>query len=209
VLAADRILAPLPADVRFDVERAPCLHAFPDEGLPGKLRHFLEAGPAPVYVGFGSMTDPDPGSTTRRLLDAIAGLGVRAVLSRGWAGLGDGPMPEDVFVTGPVSHAHLFPHVAVVVHHGGAGTTTTAARAGVPQVVVPHVLDQYYWAKRVADLGLGPPPLARRGLEPAGLVRAVGETLAAEVIADRARALGSQLRSEADRWPGAERLLTR
>jgi vancomycin aglycone glucosyltransferase len=160
-------------------------------------------------VGFGSMTDPDPGSTTRRLLDAIAGLGVRAVLSRGWAGLGDGPMPEDVFVTGPVSHAHLFPHVAVVVHHGGAGTTTTAARAGVPQVVVPHVLDQYYWAKRVADLGLGPPPLARRGLEPAGLVRAVGETLAAEVIADRARALGSQLRSEADRWPGAERLLTR
>ena len=41
------------------------------------------------------------------------------------------------------------------MHHGGAGTTTTAARAGAPQVVVPRIVDQPYWAGRVADLGIG------------------------------------------------------
>lgn len=45
--------------------------------------------------------------------------------------------------------------MAAVVHHGGAGTTTTAARAGAPQVVVPQIADQPYWASRVADLGIG------------------------------------------------------
>jgi vancomycin aglycone glucosyltransferase len=45
--------------------------------------------------------------------------------------------------------------VGAVVHHGGAGTTTTAARAGVPQVVVPQMADQPYRAGRVADLGIG------------------------------------------------------
>jgi vancomycin aglycone glucosyltransferase len=49
----------------------------------------------------------------------------------------------------------LFGRVAAVVHHGGAGTTTTAARAGPPQVVVPQMVDQPYWAGRVADLGIG------------------------------------------------------
>jgi hypothetical protein len=38
---------------------------------------------------------------------------------------------------------------------GGGGTTTLAARAGAPQLVIPQVLDQPYWARRVADLGIG------------------------------------------------------
>ena len=75
-------------------------------------------------------------------------------MSRGWAGLGDVPLPEHVFCVGPVAHARLFPRTALVVHHGGAGTTTTTARAGVPQLVIPHAVDQYYWGGRVAELGL-------------------------------------------------------
>ena len=41
------------------------------------------------------------------------------------------------------------------MHHGGAGTTTTAAKAGAPQVIVPQLADQPYWAGRVAELGIG------------------------------------------------------
>jgi UDP:flavonoid glycosyltransferase YjiC (YdhE family) len=62
--------------------------------------------------------------------------------------------------------------VATVIHHGGAGTTTAAASAGVPQVIVPHLLDQFYWAHRIERLGLGP-----RGL-PESLVTA-------DILADR------------------------
>ena len=59
-------------------------------------------------------------------------------------------------MTRAVPHDLVLPRVAAAVHHGGAGTTTAVARAGVPQVVLPHILDQFYWAHRVAELGLGP-----------------------------------------------------
>jgi sterol 3beta-glucosyltransferase len=61
-----------------------------------------------------------------------------------------------VLAVGAVSHADVLPRVALAVHHGGAGTTTAVARAGVPQVILPHILDQYYWAHRVETLGVGP-----------------------------------------------------
>ena len=66
---------------------------------------------------------------------------------------------DDVLVLDEMPHACVLPRVAAAVHHGGAGTTTAAASAGVPQVVLPHLLDQYYWAAQVERLGLGPRPL--------------------------------------------------
>lgn len=45
--------------------------------------------------------------------------------------------------------------MAAIVHHGGAGTTMAATRSGMPQVIVPQIADQPYWAGRVADLGIG------------------------------------------------------
>jgi vancomycin aglycone glucosyltransferase len=88
-------------------------------------------------------------------IDAIRAKGRRAILHRGWADLALTDDHDDCFVVGEVNHQALFPRVAAVVHHGGAGTTTTAAKAGVPQVVVPQIADQPYWAGRVADLGIG------------------------------------------------------
>ncbi len=197
VLAADHELAPCPRDCPFEVEQVPCLHPLRGAALPPKLEAFLEQGPPPVYLGFGSMTDPDPGATTRALLEALTRLGCRALISRGWAGLADGPLPEGVLAIGPVSHAELFPRLAAVVHHGGAGTTTTAARAGVPQIVVPHVFDQFYWARRVAELGIGPPGPRRSRLAAAPLAESLAATLDNEVLLERARELGARLRSRA------------
>lgn len=198
LLAVDRELAEAPADAPFVVDQIPCLHPFdPDEALPPKLEAFLAGGPPPLYLGFGSMPDPRPGETTRRLLEALARRGTRAVIARGWAGLGEGPLPEGVFVTDPVPHAALFPRTAGVVHHGGAGTTATAARAGVPQLVMPHVLDQFYWARRVERLGLGPPAVRRRDFTPERLADALAELADNEVLAERARDLGERLRLRA------------
>jgi vancomycin aglycone glucosyltransferase len=157
VLAVDRPLASLPADCPIPAAQIPCLHPRNGEPLPEKLERFLAAGPAPVFLGFGSMPDPDPAATTERLLRAIDTLGCRALISRGWAGLGEVALPETVMAIGAVSHAQLFPRMAAVVHHGGAGTTHTAARAGVPQIAIPHVLDQFYFARRVHELGVGAP----------------------------------------------------
>ncbi len=96
-----------------------------------------------------------------------------------------------------MSHPELLARCAAVVHHGGAGTTTTAARSGAPQLVVPHLADQFYWGRRVVQLGLGAPPIRRSRLDSAGLVAALGAMLDNEVVAERAREVGERLRAEA------------
>jgi UDP:flavonoid glycosyltransferase YjiC (YdhE family) len=161
--------------------------------LPPKLESFLQAGPPPVYLGFGSMVDPGPARTTRLLLEAIERAECRAILARGWAGLGDGPLPDSVFRAGPLPHANLFPRLAAVIHHGGAGTTTTAARSGIPQIVIPHFLDQYYWGHRTHLLGVSPPPLPRVKLSADRLAELISATLDNEFLANRARELAERL----------------
>jgi UDP:flavonoid glycosyltransferase YjiC (YdhE family) len=186
VVAVDRELARVPEDCPFEVDQIDCLHALAGEPLPSKLEAFLEQGPPPVYFGFGSMPDTSPARSTRILLEAIRAVGCRALISEGWAGLGEGALPEGALRVGSVTHAHLFPRVAAVVHHGGAGTTTTAARCGVPQVVVPHTADQFYWGRRVETLGLGPPPLPRKRLTASALAETLSATLDNEWLRSRA-----------------------
>jgi hypothetical protein len=139
-LAADPTLGPWQEPADLDVVQTGGW-ILPDERLlPAELVAFLDAGTPPVYVGFGSM--PMRASTD-------------VASSRGWADLALIDDRDDCFAVGEVNQQALFGRVAAVVHHGGAGTTTTAARAGAPQVVVPQVVDQPYWAGRVADLGFG------------------------------------------------------
>ena len=97
------------------------------------------------------------------LIAAARAVGRRAVISHGWGNLDVIDRGADCIAIGDVDHAKLFPRVAAVVHHGGAGTTTAAASAGAPQLVVPHLYDQHYWANRVRRLGIGVAgPLAAR-----------------------------------------------
>jgi vancomycin aglycone glucosyltransferase len=209
LLAAETILAPLARDLERDVVTIGCLHPFDAQPLPPKLEAFLEAGDPPVYIGFGSMPDPDPRAATRVVLAAVERAGVRAVLSRGWAGLGGAELAGNAIEVGPVCHANLFARVAAVVHHGGAGTTTTAARAGAPQILVPHVADQFHWAHRVRRLGLGPPAIARRRLSEARLAEAIAALRDNEILAERAAEVGARLRAElAARPDPAERALS-
>jgi UDP:flavonoid glycosyltransferase YjiC (YdhE family) len=193
VLAVDRPFAPLPADCPIPAVQMPCLHPRGGDPLPEKLERFLAAGPAPVYFGFGSMPDHDPRATTELLIGVSDRIGCRALISRGWAELGDVALPEHVMIVGDVSHARLFTRTAAVVHHGGAGTTHSAVRAGVPQIVVPHLLDQFYFARRVHELGVGPPAIPRKRLTVSRLVETLRATLDNEHLAERAADLGHRL----------------
>ncbi|MER5321583.1 glycosyltransferase [Streptosporangium roseum] len=173
--------------------------------LPAELTAFLDAGTPPVYVGFGSMPMNASTDAARVAIEAVRAQGRRALVGRGWADLALIDDRDDCFVVGEVNQQALFGRVAAVVHHGGAGTTTTAARAGAPQVVVPQVADQPYWAGRVAGLGIGaahdgPAPTfeslsaaLRTSLTPetraraaavAGTVRTDGATVAAKLLLD-------------------------
>ncbi len=173
-----------------------------------RLRAFVAAGSPPVYVGFGSMPTGDPDRLLGDVMTAFDERGVRGVIGSGLAGLGRTPpagLPDSVLVVEGAPHEWLFPRCAAVVHHGGAGTTAAALRAGVPQVVVPHIADQPYWGRRVHDLGVGAAPIARKDLTAARLAAALGVALADEARS-AAYLLGTRIGSE-DGVGDAARLL--
>ena len=77
--------------------------------------------------------------------------------------------------------------MAAVIHHGGAGTTAAGAISGVPQIIVPHILDQYYWGHKVYKSHLGPKPIWRSKLTSKNLAGAVKECLSNDLIQQSAR----------------------
>ena len=193
ILAMEPELAPLPpewphADVIGYLD--------PGEGdpLPAEVEAFLADGPAPVYIGFGSMPDPHPHKTTALFVEATRRAGVRAIISRGWASFG-GELSENCCVVGPVSHSRLFARVAAVVHHGGAGTTAEAARAGKPQLIVPHVADQFYFGEQVHALGIGVAPIRRSRLRAAILAERLTELVSDARLREQAAQLGETIRA--------------
>ncbi len=204
-LAADPTLGPWRQPADLDVVQTGAWVRPDDRPLPADLEAFLDAGEPPVYVGFGSMPMRDSQDVARAAVEAVRAQGRRALLSSGWADLALIDDRDDCFTVGEVNQQALFRRVAAVVHHGGAGTTTTAALAGAPQVVVPQMADQPYWACRVAELGIGaahdgPTPSAeslsgalRTALTPetraraaavAGTIRVDGATVAATLLVD-------------------------
>lgn len=160
------------------------------------LRAFLDAGPPPVYVGFGSMAGRDPARLARTVIEALTRAGLRGVLARGWGGLEAQAVPAHVHLIDEAPHDRLLPLMAAVVHHGGAGTTAAALLAGRPSVICPFFGDQPFWGRLVHQAGLGPAPLAQARLTPARLAAALHEAVCAEPMRLKAAALGERLRAE-------------
>lgn len=155
LLASDPVLWPwLKTDLCDAVQTGAWI--LPDtRPLPPDLEAFLNAGSPPVYVGFGSMSMQSAKDAAHVAIGAIRAQGRRIVLARGWAEMERFDGGGDCFLTGDVNQQALFPRMQAVIHHGGAGTTTTAARAGAPQLIVPQIVDQPFWAERIAALGAG------------------------------------------------------
>lgn len=189
-LATDPVLAPAAPAAGMEVVQTGAWMLSDQTPLPDDLESFLADGAPPIYLGFGSMRASD--QTGHKLIEAARVLGLRAILSSGWAGLTPGDIGKNCLVVGDVNHLKLFSRVAAVVHHGGAGTTSTAARAGKPQVIIPHNYDQFYWAERVRQLGIGVSGPTRDDLTVDALVQALGECLRPE-FAERSMALAGQM----------------
>ena len=163
---------------------------------PTDLVAFLQAGPAPVYIGFGSMGNRNPEKTTKLALRALELSGQRGVLASGWSGMSQTNLPHTVYMLKSIPHSWLFPQMAAVVHHGGAGTTAAGLRAGVPSIITPFFGDQPFWGQRVAKLGVGPTPIPKKRLTAEKLAEAITQAVTDNAMRQRAAELGEKIRTE-------------
>jgi sterol 3beta-glucosyltransferase len=162
----------------------------------GDLAAFLDAGPPPVYIGFGSMVTRDPAAKTALAVEALRLSGQRGVIAAGWAGLRTAKLPDTIHLLGQAPHDWLFPRMSAVVHHGGAGTTAAGLRAGRPTVIAPFFGDQPFWGRRVQALGVGPAPLPQKRLTAEALAAAIRAVVSDDGTRTRAAALGERIRAE-------------
>jgi sterol 3beta-glucosyltransferase len=193
-------ILPVPADLPEHVHVTGYWFLPPSPGWQPspELSAFLGAGPAPVYIGFGSMGNPETAEdTTALVLEALAQSGQRGILASGWSGLGkNSKVSEKVFVLESAPHVWLLPQMSAVVHHGGVGTTGAGMRAGVPNIVIPHFADQFFWGKQVAALGVGPRPIPRKKLTAEKLAQAITQAINNESMRAKAAEIGQTIRNE-------------
>lgn len=191
-------LLPVPADFppHVHVTGSWFLEAATPWEPPAALTAFLQAGPPPVYVGFGSTGGRGAEQRARIVLDALAQAGQRGVLARGWGGLATGALPNTAYALDEAPHDWLFPRMAAVVHHGGSGTTAAGLRAGKPTVICPSFGDQPFWGRLVAERGLGPEPIPQLKLSASRLAEAIRTAATDPAMGQRAAALGEQIRAE-------------
>lgn len=157
------------------------------------LLDFLAAGEPPIYAGFGSPSGFIRAKALRALIDAVAGR--RALFGAGWSQIDVSVLPANFHVVRDVPHEWLLPQVSVAIHHGGAGTTHTAARAGVPQIILPIGGDHHFWASRVAMRGIAP-PYTRGARLNARAIAAMIEFSQRDATRHNARALSEAMGSE-------------
>jgi sterol 3beta-glucosyltransferase len=167
-----------------------------EEDIPAEVRRFLDSGPAPVFIGFGSAVPHDNEKLAAIAVDALRQNGRRGIVSMGKTALASGQDAQDILPVETVSHRWLFPRMGAVVHQGGAGTTGAGLRAGVPNILIPFTTDQPFWAGRVRALGAGPDPVPLRKLTAGRLAAAIDRALNDESMRARCRELGKRIDAE-------------
>ncbi|HKX32881.1 MAG TPA: glycosyltransferase [Blastocatellia bacterium] len=163
-----------------------------------ELLQFIRSGDRPVIISFGSMTHEDSAQMTNLLLDAVGLAGCRAIIQRGWSGLGHRQLPKDVLAIDYIPYHWLFPQAKCIVHHGGGGTAGAVFRSGVPSIFVPHgyLHDQTYWAELAHELGCATQPIPLPQLTAERLAAAIKTITESPDCYLKAELLARRIRSE-------------
>ena len=187
IVASDNAISTVPPDAKPAFAQTGYLHLDqPDQHLE-ELETFLDTGPPPVYAGFGSMPKKVQIDNVSIIVQAARSAGSRVVIAKFWEEPSEFSRSEDVFFISKYPHLKLFPRMAGIIHHGGAGTTAASAVSGVPQIVVPHLLDQYYWGHQVYRSNLGPKPIWRHRITSRKLAGAISESQSNDLMRQKAK----------------------
>ncbi|PXA05102.1 hypothetical protein DDZ13_03830 [Coraliomargarita sinensis] len=124
-----------------------------DPNLNAEIDAFTEGEKVPV-LNFGSVTFDEARKVMTRFMRNWPE-GKKIIIQAGWAGLTIERPRAEMKCIGPVSHDQLFQYASCVIHHGGAGTTASVLHAGIPQIIIPHIGDQWFFAREMRRLRVG------------------------------------------------------
>ncbi len=177
-------------------ERDKAIDWTPDE----RLLKFLETHEKIVFISFGSMTNTDPKRKTEMIVNALRRNNIPAIINTSWGGLAEiADVPQHVMFVTDVPYDWLYPHIYAVVHHGGSGSTHMALKYGCPSIVIPHAVDQPFWARIVHEKGLGPEPLPIKDLNEPEFETRLIDLYNDETFKLNAERLSQKMATEADR----------
>ncbi|MBF4636045.1 glycosyltransferase family 1 protein [Agreia pratensis] len=153
-----------------------------------------------IYVTLGTEFNTSSGGLFGRLLEAVAELPARILVTTGpWVDPrtfepGERHGPSSIRVEQYVPQAELMQHADLVVNHGGSSSVVGALDSGVPMIVLPLGADQVPNGNYVEAAGAGAMPNAESATS--AEIRAVAEhILSTATYRSAARAIGAQLRS--------------
>lgn len=205
VLASSPAFLDRPADWPESIQMSGFLElpAHEHETLAPEVDAFLNSGPPPVFMGFGSLM-PASGThlaqTVATFEEAASRAECRAIIQAevdpSTSLRASRPSTDRVLFVRRAPHRVVFPRCAAVVHHAGAGTTHTTLRAGTPSVPVPHVSDQFLWSKEMLRLGVAPKPLRRTKWSAAALGDRIKETIGNAKMKQAALAISERMRND-------------
>jgi UDP:flavonoid glycosyltransferase YjiC (YdhE family) len=196
IVACDRQVASVPDDVSRQVVQTGYLHLDVEMKLDSKITAFIEKGGPIVYAGFGSMPPADQKKRAPVLIEAAKQTGCRMIIAAFWESGKIILKDPDILFVRQAPHRLLFPLMDVIIHHGGAGTTATATAAGKPQIIVPHILDQYYHGQKLFESGIATRPIRLQQLNSRALAAAVEEALTRRSMRSKAREIGESIKPE-------------
>lgn len=160
------------------------------------LLKFLENGPAPLGIAFGSVIEPRAAEFQRILLGAIAATKQRAILMRGWGESAHMEKSPEIYWADWIPFSWLLPKLQGVIHHGGAGSSSHILRAGLPSVTVPYSGEHLFWASRLFHLGVAPRPIPRKHLTERRLADAISQICLDQQYRRKAAPLREAINSE-------------
>lgn len=163
------------------------------------LSEFLESSEKTIFITFGSMSNTNPKQKTKIILDVLKKHQIRAIINTSWGGLEktDHP-PQNVLFVENIPYDWIFPKMYAIVHHGGSGTTHTALKYGCPSLIIPHIIDQFYWNRTIADLQLGPLGFPIKKLHESAFEQKLLDLIHNPIYKTNAEAISQKMAHESD-----------
>lgn len=170
-----------------------------DYNAPDDLRQFLQSSEIPVFITFGSAgwSETDNVELLKIFFNALEISRKRAIILLSSPQLlHDIKKPDNVYIVNEIPYQWIMKQVSCVIHHCGMGTTAEVLQSGIPSIPVPHMIDQFAWAKRIHSIGVSTKPISRKELTAQSLANAITEAVSNTQIKDKAKAISEQINSE-------------